>query len=94
MKELARATYFNETNDPQGADENSGEFALNEFFFSTATGTGTVIGDDFIGHRREVELALMEGRYVPTIVLDDYPDMKKDYIQKAIGEYLAKGERV
>jgi hypothetical protein len=39
MKELARATYFNETNDPQGADENSGEFALNEFFFSTATGT-------------------------------------------------------
>jgi hypothetical protein len=41
-----------------------------------------------------VELALMEGRYVPTIVLDDYPDMKKDYIQKAIGEYLAKGERV
>ena len=81
MKKRAKAKYIEDTNDICGADKLSGEYALDEYFFSTTT--GKVTGDDFLGHRKEVELALSEGKPVPFAVLADYPDLRKINTQPA-----------
>ncbi len=91
VQKIAREKYINDTKDIEGANPESRDFALNQFFFDKET--GKVTGDDWLSHKEEIEKALSEGKPVPPEVLKEYPELEKETKETATLETFSKGSK-